>query len=228
MNNTLAERLKLAMSASGLTQAALAEKVGVSQAAIQKLTSGKARRSTRLLDIARALNVQPEWLLAETSTMRQPAHPLAPIAVNEGRYRVEVMDIAASAGPGVLIASDYIETITAIEFSSDQARSLFGGRPPEQVKMITVSGDSMEETLCSGDRVFVDIAVRTYDGDGIYAFIFDSHLHIKRLQMHKDRLLVLSDNPKYREWYIEQRDHDRLYIMAKVLLSQSVSWRRFA
>ncbi|MDI5454575.1 helix-turn-helix domain-containing protein, partial [Salmonella enterica subsp. enterica serovar Cerro] len=38
---TFADRLNAAMSASGLSQAQLAEKVGISQPAIQKMSSGK-------------------------------------------------------------------------------------------------------------------------------------------------------------------------------------------
>lgn len=62
MGMTLAQRLKVAMKESGLTQAALAEKAGVSQAAIQKITSGKSQSTTKLLEISRALHVRPEWL----------------------------------------------------------------------------------------------------------------------------------------------------------------------
>lgn len=60
--NTLADRLKLAMAHAGTTQSELASRVGVSQGAIQKLTSGKAHSSGKIVDIAKALDVDPIWL----------------------------------------------------------------------------------------------------------------------------------------------------------------------
>lgn len=67
---TLAQRLKAAMLAANLTQSALADLVGVSQAAIQKLASGKAKTSTKIVEIAVALHVRPEWLSEESGPMR--------------------------------------------------------------------------------------------------------------------------------------------------------------
>jgi transcriptional regulator with XRE-family HTH domain len=50
------------MQKAGLTQSQLAEAVGVSQGAIQKLVSGKAKSTTKLVQIANVLGVRPEWL----------------------------------------------------------------------------------------------------------------------------------------------------------------------
>ncbi|EOG6951565.1 XRE family transcriptional regulator [Edwardsiella piscicida] len=62
MKTTLSERLKLAMREAGYTQASLAEQAGMTQAGVQKLTSGKARSSTRIIEIASALKINVEWL----------------------------------------------------------------------------------------------------------------------------------------------------------------------
>lgn len=223
------ERLHEAMLNAGYTQGKLAKAVGMAQSSVNKLLNG-ASSSRKTVDIAHVLGVRPEWLSSGSGPMKeQETLPhQAESQVSSYAYRVSVLDVSASAGPGQLVATDFIETITAIEFTPDQAKALFRGRPQEQVKMITVNGDSMDDTICSGDRVFVDVSIHSYDGDGIYVFIFDNNLHIKRLQMHKDRLLVLSDNPKYREWYIDADDHDRFYVMAKVLLGQTVAYKRFS
>lgn len=185
--------------------------------------------SVNIMILSKTLGVRAEWLeygVGSPTGGNREVNVRLDYGV-DNVYRVEVLDVEASAGPGTLVSTDFIESITAIEFDSEQAKALFNGRTQEQVRMITVRGDSMDDTLCSGERVFVDIKVRTYDGDGIYVFVFDSNLHIKRLQMHKDRLLVLSDNPRYKEWYIEEDDLDRFYVMAKVLLGQTVAYKRF-
>ncbi|HAT1515391.1 TPA: helix-turn-helix domain-containing protein [Morganella morganii] len=59
---SLSERLKLAMKNSGFTQASLAHAVGMAQSSVWKLVSGEAVSSRRLVDIARVLGVDAEWL----------------------------------------------------------------------------------------------------------------------------------------------------------------------
>ena len=56
--------------------------------------------------------------------------------------------------------SDYVDVLYAIEFTTEHARSLFGNRSQDDIKVMTVNGDSMSPLLVSGDRLFVDISVR--------------------------------------------------------------------
>ncbi|MEY0513142.1 XRE family transcriptional regulator [Providencia manganoxydans] len=140
-------------------------------------------------------------------------------------YKVEVLDVEASAGAGVVVLDEFIETITAIEYSDEEAKRLFGGRPDHTIKMITVRGDSMAETFEPRDQIFVDMTVNHFDGDGIYVFILNNQLYIKRLQMQYKRLAVISDNPKYETWYLEENNIDGMFIHAKVLVSQSIKYK---
>ncbi|WP_414146991.1 helix-turn-helix domain-containing protein [Erwinia sp. BNK-24-b] len=73
MKNTLADRLNMAMSMIGITQGALAEASGVSQPTIWRLTKGKAEGSRKLVDIARALDVNVQWLASGEGEMRGEA-----------------------------------------------------------------------------------------------------------------------------------------------------------
>jgi transcriptional regulator with XRE-family HTH domain len=57
-----ADRLRAARLALGMTQAQLARKAGLSVSTIRDLESGKNRATTRLLQIAKALRVNPAWL----------------------------------------------------------------------------------------------------------------------------------------------------------------------
>lgn len=59
---TLADRINERMSELGMTQDELARKAGISQSAVHKLCSGKALQTRKLLQIAAALKVQPQWL----------------------------------------------------------------------------------------------------------------------------------------------------------------------
>lgn len=226
------ERLAQAMLHAGYTQGRLAKDVGMAQSSVNKLLK-EANGSRKTVEIASVLGVRPEWLstgegeMTPGGVMERPALYQVKPSQN-GIYRVDVLDVKASAGPGSLVTSDFIETIRAIEYTNEQARALFGNRPSHNVKVITVNGDSMDGTISPGDQIFVDIGVTHFDGDGVYVFVFGKTLHVKRLQMQRDRLAVISDNPIYEKWYVEAGDEDTFYVMAKVLLRQSIDYKRFA
>jgi len=71
MKTTLAERLALAMEAGQFNQATLAEAAGVSQPTVWKILSGRTQSSAKIVDLARALRVRPEWLADGSGKMRQ-------------------------------------------------------------------------------------------------------------------------------------------------------------
>lgn len=226
------ERLAHAMDVAGYTQARLAKDVGMAQSSVNKLLNG-ANSSRKTVELASVLGVRPEWLSTGNGEMRESdvreSNALYQVKPEmNGVYRVDVLDVKASAGPGSLVTSDFIETIRAIEYTTEQARALFGNRPADHVKVITVNGDSMDGTISPGDQIFVDTGVTHFDGDGVYVFVFGKTLHVKRLQMQRDRLAVISDNPIYEKWYVESGDEDQFYVMAKVLLRQSIEYKRFA
>lgn len=61
--DTLGARLKHAREAAGLTQAELAERVGMAgQSSIEAIEAGRSKRPTRIHEIAKACNVTVEWL----------------------------------------------------------------------------------------------------------------------------------------------------------------------
>jgi len=59
---SIAERLKHAREAAGLTQPELAAKIGVSQGTIGNIETGLRKRPRDLLAIATTLGVDPHWL----------------------------------------------------------------------------------------------------------------------------------------------------------------------
>lgn len=86
-----------------MTQKTLGDAVGVSQAAIQKIETGRAAQTTKLLDIAKALRVRPEWLSSGTGAMRDDGEDdKKPSHMNHDVFRVDILDLAVSAGPGIV------------------------------------------------------------------------------------------------------------------------------
>ena len=226
---TFAERLNAAMSAADISQGQLADKVGISQPAIQKMTSGKTSGSRKMVELAHALGVRPEWLSSGVGEMRIDGNVQSeaqPVSETIDVFRVDVLDLKVSAGPGSFMISEFVEVLHAIEFTTEHARSLFGNRTQNDVKVMTVDGDSMCPTIQSGDRLFFDVSVRNFKVDGVYAFVFGQHFHVKRLQMQGLQLAVLSDNPAYKDWYVTEENQDQLYIMGKALIHESIAYNK--
>lgn len=224
---TFSERLSLAMKEAKMTQGSLAEAVGMAQPSIWKLVSGGAKGSKRVVDIARVLGVSAEWLSTGNGPMRYDGQqPTEPPSLRDDVYRLEVLNLSVSAGPGV-VNSEFIEVLRSMEYAPEDARMMFDGRKAEQIRIINVRGDSMSGTIEPGDLLFVDISVKNFDGDGIYAFLYDDTAHVKRLQKMKDKLLVISDNKIYSPWDpIEKDEMNRVLIFGKVIGSMPQTYRK--
>lgn len=216
---TLADRLKIAREKKRLSQAELAEKVNTSQQAIAKIEKGITLQPRNITEIANALETSQKWLqlgIEEDEHLRS----------HTDVFRIDVLNISASAGPGV-INSEFVEVLRSVEYSIDHARCMFNSRKPEQIRIINVSGDSMSGTIEPGDLLFVDISIRKFDGDGIYTFLYDETVHVKRLQKMKDKFIVISDNKNYPPWEpIEREEMNRVFIFGKVIASTPQTYRK--
>ncbi|MGG2141718.1 helix-turn-helix domain-containing protein [Symbiopectobacterium sp. RP] len=67
-DSTLATRIKERRKALDITQTELAERVGMRQQSIQYLESGKGNRTSFILELAKVLRCDPNWLLNGEST----------------------------------------------------------------------------------------------------------------------------------------------------------------
>lgn len=208
----------------------LAEAIGVDAANISRLETGKQKQFTEqaLSNIARSLGVD----IADLFTSDFKSNTVCKNSISEDVaqvkdvFRIEMLDVSASAGNGLIQGGDVIDVIHAIEYRTDNAVSMFGGRPASHIKVINVRGDSMCPTIEPGDLIFVDVSINQFDGDGIYVFGFDDKIYVKRLQMIPDKLLVISDNQIYREWGITSENEHRFMVFGKVLISQSQTLKR--
>ena len=72
-NSKIAERLRVAREAAGLTQAQLADMCGISQGTIGNVESGLRGYGKSIVDIARALGVSPEFLSGEKDSGKNPS-----------------------------------------------------------------------------------------------------------------------------------------------------------
>lgn len=140
-------------------------------------------------------------------------------------YRIELLDTEHSCGTGHM-NNEYPDIIQAIEIDPEYAKNMFGRRPAANLKISTATGDSMVGTISPGELVVIDITVKCFKGDGIYAFTYGEASHIKRLQMVKDRLLVISDNSVYERWEIDSSNEEQFHIEGFIVGSWHMDYSR--
>lgn len=213
---TLAQRLKFVMDEQGISQNALARMIGVTQPSIKKVLDGNTLNPKNILEIAKALNVSPEWLKTGKGDTPDFSEEVEDEEENGHLVRVEVLDVYASAGNGEFLTGDLAGDIQAVEFASEYFYNLFQRASEKGMAIVNVKGDSMEPTLSSGDLLFVDTTRTCYQGDGLYVFSFGDSLYVKRLQRAGYKLLVLSDNKFYDTWDVNESNEDQFFIHGKV------------
>lgn len=225
----IGDKIRQIRKANKMTLSELALRVDSDVGNLSRLERGMQGYSDGLIHkIAEALSVPVSELFSSNDADDTVDSYSVSSIIKKGRrdvYRIDVLDVSASAGDGSP-SKDVVEVIRSIEYVPDQARVIFGNRPESSVKLINVRGDSMEGTIEPGDLIFVDVAVSNFDGDGIYVFDFNGDMFVKRLQKVKSELIVISDNPRYREWTISEEEMHMLNVAGRVMLSQSQQFRR--
>lgn len=222
---TLSERLTSLMYEKGISQAELARLIGIKQPSVFKILSGETRNPKKILEIATALNVDPHWLKTGEGDP-DPSYRIVEVSEpqNPNTVRIDILDVEASAGNGAYL-SPTEQGLLSQEFDLTFFRQQFGRADAKHLKLITVKGDSMAPTLESGDLLYVDVSENYFAADGLYVFTFDGQTFIKRLQKVGKEMLVISDNPTYKEWTFTQDDD--VFIHGRVVFSMPMKWRKW-
>lgn len=181
---TLAERLTAALQAANLSQEQLAQKVGLSQPAIQKLASGKAQSSRKILEISSALGVSPEWLgqgIGEMSLQHQQDSSVpheskwtgvdawdSKTPLNDDEVEIPYLkDIEFACGDGRVVDEDH--NGFKLRFSKSTLRRVGANTDGSGVICFPAAGDSMEPIIPDGTTVAVDTNNKRVIDGKIYA-----------------------------------------------------------
>jgi phage repressor protein C with HTH and peptisase S24 domain len=130
------------------------------------------------------------------------AVPLRTAHVPEGFVGIAEIDVRASAGPGAF-NEDLEETKVTWLFPEAVVRHEFRA-PPNELRMITVDGDSMEPLLSSGDRILIDTSQRVPVPPGIFVIWDGMGLVAKRVEhipnSEPPKVVINSVNPEYQAY----------------------------
>ncbi|PNH94067.1 XRE family transcriptional regulator [Vibrio diazotrophicus] len=192
--NSLADRLKASMTRAGKTQSDVANAVGISQAAVQKITSGKSKTSSKIKEIADFLGVNRMWL----EFGEQADQVMGGFDVWSGDESssddVDVpflKETELAAGNGLVPNQDY--NGFKLKFARSTLRRL--GVDPSNAVCVSVKGDSMEPVLKDGSTVGVDTGRKNIVDGKMYAVSIRGLLKIKVLvQLSSNTVRVKSYN----------------------------------
>jgi len=186
------KRLKKAVDAAGGNQV-VAPNAGVAPSTLSGYLNGGEWKLGVLNKIADACGVTLQWLLfglkESTPSMTQTLSIPQPLAdtVEIGSY-----DAEASAGFGRFnLDSPSDKIAVSRRFLADL------GLQPAHTITLRVTGDSMEPTLKSGDRIIVS-TLPVHNLDGLVLFTVGGQLLVKRLAVTSTgRVRIISDNDRY-------------------------------
>jgi len=198
MAELVGARIKDRMRQLGLTQVALAQRVGLSQPTIGRIINGETRETTKLIELAQALETTPEYLVGDDEVAGHVPSAQAPAVaasepIEDDVVEVKELDLAFGMGGGSYL--DLPVRPKGRRFSRDWLR-LFTQSPPSKVFIARGVGDSMAPTIQNDDLVIIDTAQSIAGmGDHIWAIAYGNAGLIKRLRPLPDgSVKIMSDN----------------------------------
>lgn len=235
--STLADRLKAARTAKGLSQLELGIAADITKQSISAIEIGKTTtpEHATIIKIARKLRKHPKWLLDGTGPENIDEADYndwlnnSGLAIRDGEpdysyqtpaagyIRLGLMEGTASAGYGS-VNDDFPEVLQSIDIAEWQVRQQLGFIPTDnRVQLLTVRGNSNYPKIKNGDVVMVDTTQVTYAGDDFYLINLHGFTLIKRLQIMGDGLHIRSTNPEYESEVVPAKMMGELIIAGRIL-----------
>lgn len=216
---TLAERLTLALSDSGLKKSDIARLCSISPASVSDWFTGKSKsiKSIYLPKVAKLLGVSSTWLATGNGPMKSP-NVLVTEEVCDDDDWVEIPEYKIRFAAGFEQNSTLEEL--ASEYKAAYRRSWFQRKNinPEDCKRFKVKRDSMEPLLLDHDVVLVDCSKTEIIDGRIYAFVYGDALRVKRLYRKIDgSIMVHSENPNFQDETIKPEDTEQVQIIGEVI-----------
>ena len=179
----------------GLTQAEMAEKLGISRSTIGMYETGAREPDFETLEkIADFFNVDIDYLLGRTLKTTKLLHP-APINSHSSGIIIPVLGRVAA---GIQItAAEYVIDTEEISQAMAADGEYFG---------LQIKGDSMEPKISNGDVVIVRKQSDADDGDLLIALVNGNDAVCKRLKKYAEGIALLSTNPAYEPMYFSEKE----------------------
>lgn len=183
--------LKTLREQRGLSQAGLAQRLGVGQSAVGNWESGRSKPSNDMMaKIAAIFDVSVDYLYG-LSAVRNPAKPQS--------MRIPVLGDVAAGIPIEAITDivDYEE----IDIAMAQSGEFFGLR---------VKGASMEPRMREGDVVIVRKQDSAKTGDTVVVLVNGDSATVKKIKYGPDGITLMASNPSYDPIFYSAQEVEQL------------------
>ena len=192
-DNLLGSRIKQRRLALNMTQGDIASQIGVAVSTIQRYEKGKIDKIKLPVveAIARAICVDPDWLIGKTDIMTPKTSPLPPDNLPTGENilplpktkRVPLLGVIACGEP--ILAEENLDGYVAM---ADEVEADFALR---------CRGDSMVNArILDGDLVFIRQQPDVENGE-IAAVLIGDEATLKRVYKYPEQVVLQPENPKY-------------------------------
>ena len=208
----IGKRIKEAREANELTQEQLGKELGMNKSTIQRYETGQISKIKLpvLESIAKALHVNPDWLVLKTDDVNVQKCPIPNIdnIFIPSTKKVPIIGTIACGTP-----------ITAEENFDGYAYM------PENIKAdfaLYCKGDSMiNARIFDGDIVYIKQQPDVENGE-IAAVYIDGEATLKRVFKHKNSLELRAENPTFKPLYFEGNELNDIRIIGKAVAFTSV------
>lgn len=197
-SNNFSERLREERERVGLSQSAMAEVGGVKKLAQHTYEKGDRSPTAEYLERLISTGVDVSYLFTGRRTNGSLVGSSPAPAGDSDSVLLPLLSATGSMGQGNdLITEDVI--LGAVPISRNWLHMNLPRSRPEALQLVHAYGDSMGETLRSGDFAIVDTDCLVADFDGVYVLQANGQLFIKRVTRRMDGAHVItSDNPNVR------------------------------
>ncbi len=211
------ERLRDAIKLVGSARDA-ARLSGLPYGTLQGYIRGGELKLSNAASLARATGVRLEWLANGSGPMRgEETGEVTTItaATPHGHVLLPLLEARAAAGNHGGLRSDHL--VDFIAFSESFLKQTLR-RSPQNLALLTASGDSMDPTIRDGDLLLVDTSARRIEGSRIYVLAIGGALMVKRIQLRLDgSVVVKSDNAVYEPEVLAADQTSTLNILGQVI-----------
>jgi phage repressor protein C with HTH and peptisase S24 domain len=196
-------RLEDALNEKQITPTELSRILGITPSVVNAWKIRKSiPRADVAVQVAKQLNTTVEYLIEGTETEvidRKTKHS----------FLVPILNQELSAGYGdILPENDFIQSLVELPyFLREYGNNLAG---------LYVHGDSMQPTLNNGDLV-ICTSLGWDKEEGLYAIRLNGNGYVKRIQVGTGKIIIHSDNPKYKP-IEEPLESENFSIIGKVVL----------
>lgn len=193
---SLADRVILVRKQAGLTQAELANRIGLSQTAVHKLEQGRSASSRRTVAIAMACNVDPIWLQTGQGDMIKGLRTIPRASDMDS----PLLPALSSRIPLISweLAATWLEQEGApLGHSEVESWVQATRRVSAQTFAVRVSGDSMRPEFSEDDIIIVDPNVTPDQKRFVLARTESGHVTLKQYMVDGGQRFLKPLNPRY-------------------------------